>query len=57
MLAVVLAIVGLVAGFGANAAVTKQRMGSAEEKAQKELQRAKKEADKLAKKNRPAAKN
>jgi len=47
MLAVVLAIVGLVAGFGANAAVTKQRMGSAEEKAQKELQRAKKEADKL----------
>ncbi len=47
MLAVVLAIVGLVAGFGANAAVNKQRMGSAEDRAKKELQRAKKEADKL----------
>jgi len=47
MLPVVLAIVGLVAGFGANAAIGKQRLGSAEEKAKKELQRAKKEADKL----------
>jgi ribonucrease Y len=47
MLAIVLAIVGLVAGFGANAAVNKQRMGSAEERAKKELQRAKKEAEKL----------
>jgi ribonuclease Y len=47
MLAVVLAIVGLFAGFGANAVVTKQRMGSAEEKAKKELQKAKKEAEKL----------
>jgi ribonuclease Y len=47
MLAVVLAIVGLIAGFGANAAVTKQRMGSAEEKAKKELQRAKKESEKM----------
>ena len=47
MLAVVLAIVGLVAGFGANAAVNKQRMGSAEERAKKELQKAKKEAEKL----------
>jgi ribonuclease Y len=47
MLAVVLAIVGLVAGFGANAAVNKQRVGSSEERAKKELQRAKKEADKL----------
>jgi ribonuclease Y len=47
MLPVVLAIVGLVAGFGANAAVNKQRMGSADEKAKKELQRAKKEAEKL----------
>ena len=47
MLEVVLAIVGLAVGFGANAAITKQRMGSAEEKAQKELQRAKKEAEKL----------
>jgi ribonuclease Y len=47
MLAVVLAIVGLIAGFGANTVITKQRMGSAEEKAQKELDRAKKEANKL----------
>ncbi|HTB49136.1 MAG TPA: ribonuclease Y [Verrucomicrobiae bacterium] len=47
MLPVVLAIVGLVAGFGANTVVNKQRMGSAEERAKKELQRAKKEADKL----------
>jgi ribonucrease Y len=47
MLAVVLAIVGLVAGFGANAAVNKQRMGSAEERAKKELQKAKKEAERL----------
>lgn len=44
---VVLAIVGLVAGFGASTALNKQRVGSAEEKAKKELQRAKKEADKL----------
>lgn len=47
MLAVLLAIVGLVAGFGANMAVNKQRAGSAEAKAEKELQKAKKEADKL----------
>lgn len=47
MLAIVLAIVGLVAGFGANVVVTKQRMGSAEEKAQKELEKAQKEAKKL----------
>jgi ribonucrease Y len=47
MLAVLLAIVGLAAGFGANMVITKQRVGSAEEKAQKELQKAKKEADKL----------
>ncbi|HVV25697.1 MAG TPA: ribonuclease Y [Candidatus Saccharimonadales bacterium] len=47
MLAVVLAIVGLAAGFGANMAVNKQRASSAEAKAEKELQKAKKEADKL----------
>jgi ribonuclease Y len=55
MLPVVLAIVGLVAGFGANAAVSKQRQGSAEEKAKKELQRAKKEADKLVEQAREEA--
>lgn len=47
MLAVVLAIVGLVAGFGTNAVITKQRLGSSEEKAEKELQKAKKEADRM----------
>jgi len=47
MIEAVLAIVGLVVGFGANAAVTKQRMGSAEVKAEKELEKAKKEATKL----------
>lgn len=47
LVAVVLAIVGVVAGFGASTALTKQRLGSAEEKAKKELQKAKREADKL----------
>lgn len=47
MLAVLLAIVGLAVGFGANMAINKQRVGSAEEKAKKELQKAKREADKL----------
>ncbi|HEY4964355.1 MAG TPA: ribonuclease Y [Candidatus Saccharimonadales bacterium] len=47
MLAIVLAIVGLAVGFGANAVITKNRMGSAEIKAEKELEKAKKEAAKL----------
>lgn len=47
MIEVLLALAGLAAGFGANTVVTRQRMGSAEEKAKKELQRAKREADKL----------
>lgn len=47
MIAIVLALVGLAVGFGANTVVTKQRQGSAEEKAQKELAKAKKEAEKL----------
>jgi len=47
MLPVVLLIAGLAAGFGGNVVLTKQRMGSAEEKAQKELEKAKKEASKL----------
>ena len=47
MIEAVLAIVGLVVGFGGNAALTKQRMGSQEEKVQKELDKAKKEATKL----------
>ncbi len=47
MIAVLLAIVGLVVGFGANTIITKKRIGSADEQAKKELQRAKREADKL----------
>lgn len=47
MLAVLLAIAGLAVGFGASVVINKQRVGSAEEKAQKELQKAKREAEKL----------
>lgn len=47
MIEAVLAVVGLLVGFGANTVITRQRMGSAEEKAQKELDKAKKEAGKL----------
>jgi ribonuclease Y len=47
MIEAVLAVVGLLVGFGANAAITKQKMGSADEKAKKELDKAKKEAAKL----------
>jgi ribonuclease Y len=47
LLGVLFALVGAVAGYGVNTVVTKQRMGSAEEKAQKELAKAKKEAEKL----------
>ena len=45
--AIVLAVLGVAAGFGANTIITKQRVGSAEEQAKKELQQAKREADKL----------
>ncbi len=47
MLYVLLAIVGLFAGYGGNMVISKNRQGSAEEKIEKELQKAKKEADKL----------
>lgn len=47
MLAVLLAIVGLIVGVGGTTAVTYQRRGSAEAKAKKELEKAKKEANKL----------
>lgn len=47
MLEVVLAVAGLALGFGANSVISKQRVGSAEKKAQKELDKAKREADKL----------
>lgn len=43
---IVLALVGAAVGFGANQAVTKQKLGSATEAADKELKKAKKEAEK-----------
>jgi ribonuclease Y len=47
MIAVLLALVGLVLGFGANTVITKQRQGSAEANVQKELDKAKREAEKM----------
>ncbi len=46
-LAIVLAVVGLGAGFGANSVLTQRKIGSAEDQAQKELSKATKEANKL----------
>ncbi len=46
-LAIVLAIVGLGAGFGASTVITQKKIGSAEDQAKKELAKAKKEANKL----------
>jgi len=47
MIAVLLAVIGIAVGFGASTIITRQRLGSAEEKAEKELAKAKKEAEKL----------
>lgn len=47
MLSILLAIVGIAIGFGASTIITKNRMGSAEIKAEKELEKAKKEASKM----------
>ena len=47
MLEALLAVVGLIAGFGANTVLTKQRVGSAQDQAKKELSKAKKEAEKI----------
>jgi ribonuclease Y len=47
MIAVLLAVIGIAVGFGASTVITRQRLGSAEEKAEKELAKAKKEAEKL----------
>jgi ribonuclease Y len=46
-LTVVLAVVGLAIGFGANTVVTRKRVGTAEEQAKKELTKAQHEAEKL----------
>ncbi len=47
MTAVLLAIVGLIVGFGSSTVLTRQRQGASEEKAKKELEKAKREADKM----------
>lgn len=44
---IVLAVAGLGVGFGANTVLTKRKLGSAQEQADKELSKAKKEAHKL----------
>ncbi len=46
-LTVVLAVVGVAVGFGANTVITQKRIGSAEEQAKKELTKAQHEAEKL----------
>jgi ribonuclease Y len=44
---IVLAVAGLAAGFGANTVITKKKLGSAQDQAEKEATKAKKDADKL----------
>ncbi len=52
---IVLAIAGIVAGYGASTTVTKRKLGTAEAQAEKELSKAKKEAEKLVQKARDEA--
>lgn len=44
---IVLAVAGLAVGFGANTVITKKKLGSAQDQADKELAKAKKEASKI----------
>lgn len=44
---IILAIVGIVVGYGVSQNMTKKKLGSAEKEAEKQLEKAKKEADKL----------
>ncbi len=46
-ISIVVAVVGLAVGFGANSAIAKQKLGSAKDQAEKERRKAKREADKL----------
>ena len=46
-LGIVLAIAGLVVGFGANFAINKNKLNSVEDNAKKEIDKSKKEADKM----------
>lgn len=47
VVAIVLALVGLGVGYGANTVVTKRKVGTAEDQAKKELDKAKREASKI----------
>jgi uncharacterized protein YacL len=47
ILAIVLAVVGLGAGFGTNEAINRKRSGAAADQSKKELEKAKKEASKI----------
>lgn len=47
LLTIILALVGIGAGFGANMFITKRKLGSAADQADKELEKAKREASKL----------
>ncbi len=47
LVALLLAIVGVGVGYGANTAITRKKIGTAEEKAEKDLAKAQKEANKL----------
>jgi ribonuclease Y len=47
IIAIILALLGVGAGYGASTVITKQKLGSAEAEAEKERAKAKKEADKL----------
>lgn len=55
LLAILLGIVGVAAGFGASTVITKQKLGSVEAAAEKELKKAKKEADESLRKAREEA--
>jgi len=46
-LTIVLSLAGLAVGFGANMAVTKKRIGTATDQANKELEKAKREGSKI----------
>ena len=53
--AILLGIVGIGAGYGASVVITKKKLGSAEDAAEKELKKEKKEADQVLKKARDDA--
>lgn len=52
---IILALLGIGAGYGASTAITKKKLGSAEQEAEKELKIAKKEAEKLVQQARDEA--